>query len=191
MSVLNSTPNIARGRPTNANEVGTVAAVAGLSVKEYGESIGLRQTQLTFTNVKQVFTDATGNIYYGGTKVYTFPTSSLLILGTVTSLAIARVGALLPATASVVGSIGTATAAADATLTSTEADIVASTAATLTSGAGTMYNAPSATLSIAASTSATAKDVYLNWAASATSGGTDALTINGTVTITWVALGSR
>ncbi len=191
MSLVSSTPTIHRGRYSKANEVGSVAAVAGLSVTEYGGSDVVRQTVLTFTNMNQVFTDATGNVYYGGTKVYTFPTSSILVLGTVTSLTIARVGTNLPATASVVGSIGTATAGADATLSSTEADIVASTAATLTGGAGAMYNAPSATLSIAASASNTAKDVYLNWAASATSGGTDALTVNGYIIINWIALGGR
>ena len=192
MGTYDKTPTIGRGRPTDSNDQGTAATVAGLTTREWGADGIVRKVQLTFdSSYNQMFTDATGNIYSGGTKVYTFPKGAILVLGAVTALAVTRVGTALPASASVVASLGTVTAAADATLTSTEADIVASTAATLTSGVGAFNNAATATLSIAGSASNTTKDVFLNFAASATSGGNDNLSVVGTLTITYIVLGSR
>ena len=194
MSITSSSPTIHRGRPTTSNEVGSVPAVAGLTAIEYGGSDILRKTVFTFTNFTQAITDNTTNGAQGGTKIYDFPTGALIFVGTpVTNLTIARVGSAIAAGAAVVASLGSATVSnANATLTSTEADILPSTTATLTSGSGNVYSSNSATLQIGASASNAAADMYLNFAIpDADCSGNDSLTINGTIEVTWILLGSR
>jgi hypothetical protein len=124
----------------------------------------------------------------GGTLIYTLP-KGVLQVSVVVSLVISRVGTNLVAGAAVVGSVGTATAAADATLTGTEADLVASTAATLTAGVGSFQSPPTAASVLINNTGATAK-LYLNFATNdAGSAGNDALSCTGTVTVTYLLLG--
>ena len=91
--------------------------------------------------------------------------------------------------AALVGSLGSAAAGAgDATLTSTEADMIASTTGTLTSGAGTLTKYGSLVAAAFDGTSA-AKSAYLNVAVpDAGSSGNDALIVNGTITIFWADL---
>jgi hypothetical protein len=111
-------------------------------------------------------------------------------------LTIARVGTGLTATSAIVMSLGSVTAAADATLTGTEVDYLFSGAATLSSGAG-LYSthqtgAPLSNIKNGTTTdhSGVPYDVYLDMATpDAGSTGNDALTVNGTVILTWTKLG--
>lgn len=195
MSITSSSPTIHRGRPNTSDDVGSVpTGIAGVVATEYGGSDIVRKTVFTFTNFTQAIVDATTNGAHGGTKIYDFPTGALLFVGTpVTKLTIARVGSAIAAGAAVVASLGSATVAnTNATLTSTEADILPSTASTLSSGTGNVYSSNSATLQIGASASNAATDMYLNFAIpDADCSGNDSLTVNGTIEVTWILLGSR
>jgi len=173
----------------NYSAPGTVPAAAiTAGVTDSDTSPGLNKTILTLTNVSVATTDATTAGAYGGLEIYDFPLGVLSLLGATTNLTLARVGTGLTTTAAIVSAIGTATAGADATLTSTEADIIASTACTFTAGASTFKG-----ISTAAAQwdgSGTAKKAFLNFAvADAGSGGNDAILVNGTISLIWGNLG--
>jgi len=195
MSSYSKTPTIARGRPVTSNDVGTVPSVSGLSVSEFGGDGIIRKAVFTFdSNYSQTMTDNGANGSQGGTKIYDFPTGALLFVGTPQcNLTIARVGSAIASGAAVVASLGSVVASnANATLTSTEADILPSTTATLTSGTGNVYSTNSATLQIGGSAANTATDMYLNFAIpDADSTGNDALTVTGTIEVCYIVLGSR
>ncbi len=169
----------------------TAGAVAGTGVavtEAYG--IGI-QTTFTLTNVSVSTTDHGAAGAQGSLKIYDFPEGLIYVLGAVANCTTARVGTALTTTSAMVWSLGTVAAGAgDATLTTTEADIVPSTVGTLTAGAGT-FIAVSTTPALFDGT-ATAKDLLLNCATvDAGSSGDDAVTVNGTITVTWFYLGDK
>lgn len=135
--------------------------------------------------------DATTNGSHGSKKVFTFPAGNIQVLGATTDLAIARVGTNLTATSAVVGALGTVvTANTDATLTSTEANIVPSTVATLTAGVGAFDG--QSTSSVTLDGTATPVDVYMNFATpDAGSNGNDSLTVSGQIVISFLVLGDN
>lgn len=73
------TPTIRRDRPSQANEVGTKPAKAGLTVDEFGFG-PLRCTRFTFENMTVTMTDEAGVVLYGGQKIYDFPQTGVRIL---------------------------------------------------------------------------------------------------------------
>lgn len=162
---------------------------SAVSAVENGNG-AVHKTVLTLTNLSVTMTDATTNGCHGSHKVYDFPEGPIQILGCSYNLTTARVGTAISATAALVGALGTATNdAANATLSSTEADLIASTTGTLTAGAGTLKKHGSV-VTTAFDGTGTAKDAYLNISVpDADSTGNDAITVNGTITITWVNLG--
>lgn len=135
--------------------------------------------------------DATTAGSHGSKKVFTFPAGNIQVLGATTDLAIARVGTNLTATSDVVGALGTVvTANTDATLTSTEANIVPSTVATLAAGVGAFDG--QSTASVTLDGTATAVDVYMNFATpDAGSIGNDSLTVSGQIVISFIVLGDN
>jgi len=162
-------------------------AGTGVSVVEQGDGL-LHKTIFTLVNVVVAMVDATTNGSQGSQKIYDFPEGLINILGASMSLSIARVGTNLAAGAAIVAAIGTVAPAADATLTSTEANIIPSTAATLTAGAGAPKGKSTAGSTLDGTT--TAIDALLNFAVpDADSAGNDSLVVNGTITIVWAQLG--
>ena len=156
------------------------------------QGAGVIQTvQIPLSALAVTMTDATTAGSHGSKKVFTFPAGNIQVTGATTDLTIARVGTALTATSAVVGSLGSVTVStADATLTSTEANIIPSTAATLTSGAGVFDG--NSTASVTLNGTVTPVDVYLNFATpDAGSTGNDALTVNGNIYITYVNLGDN
>lgn len=135
--------------------------------------------------------DATTAGSHGSKKVFTFPAGNIQVLGATTDLAIARVGTALTATSAVIGALGTVvTANTDATLTSTEANIVPSTAATLAAGVGAFDG--QSTASVTLDGTATPVDVYMNFATpDAGSTGNDSLTVSGQIVISFLVLGDN
>lgn len=135
--------------------------------------------------------DATTAGSHGSKKVFTFPAGNIQVLGATTDLAIARVGTNLTATSAVVGALGTVvTANTDATLTSTEANIIPSTAAALTAGAGNFDGQSTAAVTLDGT--ATPVDVYMNFATpDAGSNGNDSLTVSGQIVISFLVLGDN
>lgn len=152
---------------------------------------GLVTETYKFENRSVTITDNTTNGAHGNLKIVDLPEGNITLLGATTNLTIARVGTNITATAAVVASVGTVAAAnTDATLTSTEANIVPSTSATLTSGAGVAKGVSTAVL--VANGTTTRVPVYLNFAmpdAGAT--GNDALTVNGTITLVYSVCGDN
>ena len=120
------TPTITYNRPDNADQVGTVVAKSGLVAKEFGQG-PLRCTEFTFTNMTVTMTDEAGVVLYGGQTIYDFPDGAIRILGAHADLDLLGTGNV---SASWDGdfSVGTATASNNATLTTTEQNIIPSTA---------------------------------------------------------------
>lgn len=165
---------------------------------EYGDGV-IHKTVLTCTATPITIADDAGVAQYGGVKVYDFPLGAICTLGAVVS------GNL---TAGVTGTIidnwdgdvalGTATATTGATLTGTEADILQSVA--VSAGNSDKIGVVSAVSAATALTeagsrwfdgTATAKDCFLNFViddnATHTAG---TATFTGTITITWINLGT-
>jgi hypothetical protein len=163
--------------------------VSGTGVSATQATTAIQTIPLTLTNVSVTTTDAAANGAHGTQKLVTFPQGNILILGAVVDLSIARVGTALTATSAVVASLGSvAVANTDATLTSTEANVIASTAATLSSGAGNFEAANTGVVLL--NGTSTASEIYLNFATpDAGSTGNDALTVNGTIVISYINLG--
>ncbi len=180
---------------TTAAGIGAVpvalAQTGQVAATEYGNGV-VHQTVLTLTAMAQAVVNGTE---YQGTKVYSFPEGRILVLGVVASLAPTTTSAIAGTLNSgVTGALGMGTATASSTtLTSTMVDLLPSTAFVTS----TVINVAAAAVGAALAASAqfdghaTAKDVYLN-SAFATTGDVDAdatMAWDGTVTITWIALG--
>lgn len=167
---------------------GTAAGTGNVASETTGQ---VHRTVLTMTNLSITMTDATTAGCHGSQKIYDFPAGVIQILGCVTDLAITAGAGGITDTASVVGSVGTAAVGTDnATLTSTEANVVPSTAATLTAGAGNCDG--ESTASPILDGTGTATDLFLNFAVpDAGSSANDTLTVNGTVVVTWVNFGDN
>lgn len=172
---------------------GTVPAAsitAGETVSD--TETGLNKTVLTFTNVSVATTDATTSGAYGSLEIYDFPAGLIYTAAGTSNLTIARVGTGITTTAAVVSAVGTVAAAADATLTSTEADILPSYAATLTAGAGVVKSKSTATEATFKDGTTTAIKAYLNFAMpDAGSTANDALLVNGSITLLWMNAGDN
>lgn len=111
------------------------SAATGLKVEHSGVG-ALRVTRVVFTNHVVATTDAGSNGAHGSIKLFDWPEALVRNCGTGYSLAIEGGAAAsgLSATAAVVLGVGTAAVSnGNATLTTTEADLVPSVAATLVS----------------------------------------------------------
>lgn len=158
------------------------------------EKVGVvQQTVLTLTNLAVTMTDATAAGCHGSHKLYDFPAGAITILGASCNLTTAAGAGGIADNAALVAAVGTAAVGTDnATLTSTEANIIPSTSGTLASGAGTVTGESTTALIATFDGTGTAVDAYLNLAVpDANSSASDTITVNGTVTITWVNHGDN
>lgn len=179
--------NILRDAVTGASVAGVATSIAA----RVDEGNGTIRTVLTLDKAVITMTDATTAGCHGSAKVYDFPACNLLFLGATCDLTVTAGAGGIVDTASVVMAIGTTAVATDnATLATTEADLIPSTAATLTAGAGTAKGKTvTAGVAVFDGTS-TAKDAYLNFAVpDAGSTASDTLTVSGTITMVWSNLG--
>jgi hypothetical protein len=168
-----------------------VGAINGSAVSavEYGDNV-IHKTVLTLTNLSVTMTDATTSGCHGSHKVYDFPAGVIQLLGASYNLTTLAGSGGIADGAALVGSLGSATAGTNnATLTTTEADMIASTAGTLTSGAGALASHGSL-VATGFDGHTTPVDVFLNLAVpDADSSASDTVTVNGTITLTWVNTG--
>jgi hypothetical protein len=162
---------------------------AAITATEYGDG-AVHKTVLTLVDLDISMVDSGANGGHGSHKIYDFPDGAIQVLGASYNLTTARVSTGLATNAAIVGAIGsTATATDNATLTTTEADVIASTTGTLTSGAGTLKKYGSL-VAAAFDGTTTALDLYLNAAVvDAGISATDTLRVNGTITLMWANLG--
>jgi len=178
----------ARRQPSTGNLNTTLTlntAVGGLKSTIVNDRL-VQQYVLTLTNVSITTTD-NGTLASGNIKLFDLPAGNYLVLGATADCTTAAGAGGLTDTAPMVYAIGTAAAAADATLTSTEADIMPSTAGTLAGGVG-VIDGRNPAVAFINGTSATS--IYLNTAvADAGTTASDTLTVNGTIVLTLVNLG--
>lgn len=164
---------------------------SAVSVAEAGSVV--HKTVLTLADLSVTMTDAGAAGCHGSHKLYDFPEGNILILGGSCNLTtLAGAGGIADG-AALVGAVGTAAVGTNnATLTTTEADIIPSIAGTLTSGAGALAGESTTALIAAFDGTATAKDAYLNLAVpDADSSASDTVAVSGTITIVWVNLGDN
>lgn len=149
-----------------------------------------RVTRFTFDDVEVTITDADTNGAHGSIKLTDFATGLIRMRGAVTNFGIVA-AAGIGATGAVLHAIGSATVGVDnATLSSTEADILPSTSTTLVDSAGDAHGESTAE-AIFDGTS-TALDAYLNFAISAADATANStLTLNGYVDLFYSFLGDN
>jgi len=198
LSLKNHTTTVATftaaGRLAMSAGAGAVAGTGAAAV-EYGDAT-VHQTVITFTDTPITLADEAGVIAYGGLKVYDLPEGAILINGAVADINLTKSSAGVNDNWDGDISIGTATAANDADLTSTEADIVAKTATPQAAAGATTGDMVTATAQMAIfDGTAAAKDVFVNVlvddADHDVNGTACNIILNGTITITWVNLGDK
>lgn len=170
---------------------GSVPSVTGLSVDEQGLA-HRKKTILNLASVPLVLSDQAGVIAYKGIKLYDFPEGLIKVDGVVVNLSVAKSSAGVIATWSGKVSVGTVTAGNDATLTSTEANLVASTnVGPAVAGVQSVKALPTAAAWLDGTT--TAIDLYLNILVNDTDHDVTTtpcnLLLTGTVTVHWMNLG--
>jgi hypothetical protein len=166
--------------------------------KEYGNN-AYHKTVLIFTAAPVVLGGSAGNILYGGvgttttTAIYTFPVGNIQIYGAeirsfnTSALTCSSAGL---ATFTSASSLGVVTAANDATLTGTEANILASTANGVASAKiATIKNLTLTTPSVPFDGTTTAIPVFLNLIIDTdATNAAGTCTFTGTVTLVWANL---
>lgn len=167
----------------NASPAATIAA------KEIFDGV-VHKTVLTLASFPVTVANATG-ASFGSGKVYDFPAGRILVHGVTCSLSFDWSGQDIVATGSGDFSIGT-TATADATLATTDVDLLPSSAMLdpFVAGVGTGTGALAASAQFDGT--ATAKDAILNLIiddADVSDGASDVVLVSGTITITWINLG--
>lgn len=172
--------NVPRGPELPGSVPAGISATASAIAK--GEGV-LKQVVITFTDLAITITDEAGVIGYGGVKVFDFDEGNLAILGASLNLTSVAYTGGINADADGDVAVGTVTAANDADLTSTEADIIPKTTVPQATGGATTATARSTAASFHDGTS-TAKDAFLNWLIDdldQDGGGT--VTVSGTLTL--------
>ncbi len=192
MGILSQTPSYNKRRPVPISDVGTVTSVSGLRVIEYGGTDTQRQTLLLLDAVPVTVANTTG-ASFGSQKLYTFPLGRIAVDGCTAKFDIITFGSTIASGGSGDYSIGS-TATADATLSSTDVNILPSSPMvdpfTVRTGASAAGTALAAVTQLDGTS--TAIDVYLNVIiddADVSDGGSDTATFTGAILITWKNLG--
>lgn len=173
------------------SSVPSAAATAGVSAVRTEPRI-FREV-FTFTSVAVSLTDNTTAGAQGSLQFVAFPEGLIRPIGASCNLSLA-IGAGVAS--AVVASIGSAAAAnTDATLTSTEADVIPSTSCSITSSAATFAGKMTSSQAGAVlDGSSSAAGLFLNIAATdanTTGAGPFTITVSGTITLTWMDLGDN
>lgn len=155
-------------------------------------SEGFTKTVLTFKNTPLPLIDAAGVVAHCGLKIFDFPAGSIAIQGATTNIVLTKSAAGVNATWNGDFALGSVVAAADATLTSTEANVIPSTA-TPPAVAGVSSAKGRSTAQVVLDGTTTAIDLYFNILVDdadqdVTTTPTN-LIANGKVTIIWANMG--
>lgn len=199
MSATIASPSIRRGRPSGQDTVGAAVANIGVAAAEYGGEGPVRQTVLTLTSTP-VVTGNTSGASFGSQKLYDFPEGRVLILGVTAYFSSITFNTAAGATGDIAGggsgdySLGS-TATADATLSSTDVDLLPSTAMLdpFVSGVGRSNVGSALAAAAQFDGTTTAVDMYLNAiiddADVSDGAASDSVYFTGTITFTWMLLG--
>lgn len=183
----------ALGDPASEGHGAGTAFTSGVVAVESGNDV-VRKTVLTFTNVHVSLTDEAGVVAYGGIKVYDFPEGLVHVLAAVSDFALTKSSAGVIAAFDGDVGVGTVTASNNATLASTEQNIIPTTATPQAVAGVTTADAVS-TAAVTIDGSVTAADVFVNLLvddADHDVTGTPAdLILNGTLTLVWSNVGDK
>lgn len=178
------------GKGTN----GAVPAVTGLSASNEGSGF-YRKTVIHLKDVHFALVDVASTVAYTGKKVYDAPDGGFAFLGAHADLALTKSSAGVVATWNGDFALGTVTASNNATLTSTEANLIPSTSTpAAVAGATTAKGVSTGTEAFKVlDGTGTAVDVYLNLLVDdadqdVTTTPAD-LIVNGTIELFWINLG--
>ncbi len=171
----------------------TVPSVTGLTAESFGAD-SYRRIRLTFEDVAIALTDEAGVVAYGGLKVIDMPEGAYVIHGAVAGLALTKSSTGVNADWDGDFSLGTVTASNNASLSSTEQNIIPTTATPqAVSGATTAKGV--STGSVYLDGTGTPSDIYLNFLvddADHNVGGTACnIIVNGTVDFIYSYLGNH
>lgn len=176
------------------DSAGTRPAVTGLQVVEEAEG-KFRTTTLVLDGVTLALTDVASTVAYVGQKVYDFPEGQILFLAAVADLAVEKDAAGVNDDFEGDFGLGTVTASNNATLASTEQDLIPTTAIPeADTGATTAKGASTSTEGAKILDGrTTAKDVFLNFLVDdgdqdVTSTPTN-LVVTGSIKLFWVNVG--
>lgn len=174
-------------------EVNTRGAAAGTGVVATESGGGaVNKTVLTFTNTPVVLADAAGVVAYGGLKVYDFPAGNIHVLGAVSDVDLTKSSAGVNADFDGDMGVGTVTASNNATLSSTEQNVIPTTATPQAVSGVTTANGASTGAATLDGTG-TAVDLYFNLLVDDADHDVTTtpcnLILNGTLTVHWINLG--
>jgi len=182
-----------------ATRLGSAPTITGMVCTEAGAHC-MRETTFTFTDTAIAMVDEAGVVAYKGTKIYDFPAGNILVLGATADLVLKKSSAgIIDAWDGDFG-LGTVTASNNATLSSTEQNIIPTTATPQATGVGAAATTTAKGINAAAIApldgTATAIDLYLNFLIDDTDHdvtGTPANLIvsSGTVKVYWINLGDK
>lgn len=182
---------IASRRSSDLTDIGSATSVTTghVAARTIGSGPWFK-TILTLTSVAVTMTDEAGVVAYGGVKLYDLPEGAILFGGAVADLDITASGGINANFDGDFG-VGTVTASNNATLATTEQNIIPTTATPQAVSSVTTANGKStATENAVVDGTSTALDVYLNFLvddADQNGGGT--ITVTGTISILWCNLG--
>lgn len=180
------------GSTTAPNGSGTVAGT-GATASEGGNAV-LHATTITFVNTPVVLADEAGVVAYGGLKVYDFPAGAIYMLGAILDVDLTKSSAGVNADWDGDIGVGVVTASNNATLSSTEQNIIPTTSTPQAVSGATTGNAQSTSAeNIVHDGTGTAKDVYVNIliddADHDVTGTACNIILNGTLKLYWINLG--
>lgn len=125
--------------PQTTSDVGTVGTTRYISAVEQGDGL-VHRTTLTISSLPVTLTRVTTLGGYGSTKLYTWPQGAQAFLGCTSDLTIDVSATPAWTVTTAWAGAGTATAAADTTLTATEQDLLPSTDLTILTSGRTTYD---------------------------------------------------
>lgn len=171
------------------NDTGGSGAGTGVTVEN---AQGFTKTVLTFKNTPLPLIDTAATVARCALKIFDFPEGSVVIQGASVNLVLTKSAAGVNADWDGDFGLGTAAAAADATLSSTEANVIASTA-TPQAVAGVSSAKGRSTAALFLDGTTTAVDLYLNVlvddADQDVTTTPTSLIANGTITVLWANMG--
>lgn len=163
----------------------------GITVEEFGGVVA-RRSKFTFVNHAIALTDEAGVVAYAGQKIYDMPAGVINILGATANLALTKSSAGVNLDWDGDFGLGSVTASNNATLATTEQNIIPTTA-TPQAVAGATTAKGGATSSLILDGSTTAVDIFLNFLVDDTdhnvSGTACNLIVNGELNLYWINLG--
>jgi len=182
------------GDVTTDNNVGTVAGT-GVTVAEYGTG-EFHKTVFTFTNAAVALADEAGVVAYGGLKIYDFPEGYLYTIGASSDIALTKSSTGVNADWDGDFGVGTVTASNNATLATTEQNVIPTTATPqAAAGVTTSDGVSTATEHAILDGSTTAVDLYVNFLVDDADHDVTTtacnLIMNGTLTILWTSMGDN